>query len=266
MNIIFRIKTIIYYFFHAQTIYLIHSPFVFSLIKVLLDKKKPHPKWDAIEHLHHQLKRQNEIIEMVDFGAKGNEDGSVKHTCTIAKLAHNSAISKKQGRMLSNIVRYFQPKTILELGTSLGIGTAYLACEQLDGTTITIEGSPKIAEQAHYNFETLSLNHIHQVVGSFDAVLPDVLNSISSLDFVYIDGNHTHDATLRYFELCLSIAHNDTIFIFDDIHWSPAMLEAWEKIKSHPRVTVTLDFYRMGCAFLRKESSKENFIINTLFH
>lgn len=263
MNVFFRIKTIITYFFQSRTIFLIHSPFVFSMMNAVFSKKNPLPKWQEIELLHKQLRHSDETVEMVDYGAKGNEDGSVKKTLSVSLLAKQSAISKKQGRMLSKLVNYFQPKTILEFGTSLGFGTAYLASGQKEGKTITIEGSPKIAALAQKNFETLSLKNIHQVIGSFDSVLSDVLKTVESLDLVYIDGNHTYSATLRYFEQCLPFSQNDTIFIFDDIHWSPDMTQAWEAIKKDPRVTVTMDFYRMGCAFLRKESSKENFVLKT---
>lgn len=263
MNTFFRIKTIVSYIFQSRTIFLIHSPFVFAMMKAVFVKKNPLPKWQEIELLHRQLCHSDEIVEMVDFGAKGNEDGSVTKRISVASLAKQSAVSQKQGRILSQLVSYFQPKTILELGTSIGFGTAYLACDQKEGKTITIEGSPKIAALAQKNFETLSIGNIQQVVGSFDSVLSDVLKKEESLDLVYIDGNHTYSATLRYFEQCMTIAHNDTIFIFDDIHWSPEMTEAWETIKKDPRVTVTMDFYRMGCAFLRKESSKENFILKT---
>lgn len=264
MYIFFRIKSVIKYCIKSKTIYLIHSPFVFSMLKTVFSKKNYFVQWEKIERLHRQLKNSKEHVELIDFGAKGKEDGSVTNIYSISKLARQSAIPKKQGRILTGIVAYFQPKTILELGTSLGFGTAYLSCEQKEGQTITIEGSPKIAKYAKKNFETLSLNNVHQVVGSFDSVLSDVLKSIEELDLVYIDGNHTFNATIRYFEQCLLYANNNTIFIFDDIHWSPEMTQAWETIKNHHRVTVTMDFYRMGCVFLRKESSKENFILKTL--
>lgn len=265
MYFLFKIKTLIRYQIKARTIHLIHSPFVFSMMNAVFSKKTHSLKWKDIETLYRQQKKCYELIEMVDFGAKGNADGSIKKTYTISKLAKLSAISKHQGRILTNMVSYFQPKTILELGTSLGFGTAYLACEQKNGETISIEGSPNIAEQAKKNFKSLSINNIKQFVGNFDVVLVDVLKEIDQLDFVYIDGNHTFEATMRYFEQCLPLVHNDTIIVLDDIHWSPGMTQAWEKIKKHPLVTVSLDFYRMGCVFFRKESSKEDFILQHRF-
>jgi predicted O-methyltransferase YrrM len=82
---------------------------------------------------------------------------------------------------------------------------------------------------------------------------------VDALDLVFIDGHHLKDPTLDYFEQCLGKAHNDSVFILDDIHWSQGMEEAWEQVKHHPRVSVTIDLYTMGLVFLRSEQAREHF-------
>ena len=54
---------------------------------------------------------------------------------------------------------------------------------------------------------------------------------------------------------------NDSVWIFDDIHWSVAIEEAWEIIKQHPKVKVTIDTFQWGLVFFRSEQAKEHFTI-----
>jgi predicted O-methyltransferase YrrM len=97
------------------------------------------------------------------------------------------------------------------------------------------------------------------LVGNFDQILPNLLAQRKQVDFVYIDGNHTKAATLHYFQECLAKAHEGTLLIFDDIYWSKGMEEAWEEIKNHPQVTVTVDLFWIGLVYFKKGQAKEHF-------
>ena len=84
----------------------------------------------------------------------------------------------------------------------------------------------------------------------------------NALGLVFFDGNHRKDATLRYFNQCLEKANEDSIFIFDDIHWSEEMQDAWKEIKAHPQITLALDVFQFGICFFRKEKlAKEEFLL-----
>jgi predicted O-methyltransferase YrrM len=159
------------------------------------------------------------------------------------------------------LVNRFQPEEVLELGTSLGISSAYLASANSKIKVITIEGCKEIAEKAKENFKKLGLQNIEQHLGNFDDVLPQLLSEKKKIDFVFFDGNHRKEPTLNYFKQCLAHAHEGSIFIFDDIYWSSEMKEAWNEIKMNERVTVTLDLFFMGIVFFRKEQVKQHFII-----
>ena len=168
----------------------------------------------------------------------------------------------KYGQFLFRLAYHFKPNTILELGTSLGITTSYLAFANQNSKVITIEGCTNISSEAKNCFQSLGLNNIETVVGNFDSVLSSRLKTQDSrFDFVFFDGNHKKKPTLNYFNQCLSHATNDSVFIFDDIHWSDEMEEAWEEIKSHPKVIVTIDLFFLGLVFFRKEQAKENFVL-----
>ncbi len=214
---------------------------------------------DDIADLRFDLLDCTKEIEVQDFGAGSKVMKS--NTRKIKDIAKHSAINEKYGEMLFRLIEYFKPNNILELGTSLGLGTLYLAMPNSKAKIYTIEGCKETAKQASKNFTELNVNNISQIIGNIDIELPKLLDSINKLDFVYFDGNHQKQATMNYFNLCLEKAHNNTIFYFDDIHWSKGMQSAWEEIKKNEKVTLTIDLFFSGIVFLKKELSKENFII-----
>lgn len=199
------------------------------------------------------------ILQVNDLGA-GSAVLKTK-TRKISSIARYSLKSAKYSQLLFRLVNHFQPQTILELGTSLGITTLYLAKATPQAKVLSIEGSEGIAERAKQNFKKLQVTNIQLITGNFDNVLQTQLKELNQLDFVFVDGNHRKAPTLRYFEQCLAYAHNDSVFVFDDIHWSDEMREAWALIKNHERVTLTIDLFFIGLVFFRKEQVKQHFIL-----
>jgi predicted O-methyltransferase YrrM len=160
------------------------------------------------------------------------------------------------------LAKHYQPKNVIELGTSLGITTAYLSKANSSAEIITIEGSTAIATIAEQNFQKLNCQNIEVTNGNFDNVLPTAISHLSSIDLAYIDGNHRFEPTLNYFEQLLTEKNNDSIFIFDDIHWSKEMERAWEKIQTHPAVRCTIDIFFLGFVFFRQEfKEKRHFVV-----
>jgi predicted O-methyltransferase YrrM len=238
----------------------IHSPFVFELYTRAIKTKKSFYAYEKVEGIRNELLQDQRILEVLDLGA-GSKSGTVKKRY-VSDIAKKAAKSRKYGQLLFRLVDYFQPETVLELGTSLGISTIYLAIARSKSQVFTIEGSPEIRKIALENFEHYDLKNIHSFLGNFDEVLPEVLAKNRTLDFVFFDGNHRKNATLDYFRLCLEKADNKSIFVFDDIYWSKEMAEAWEIIKADPRVTVSIDIFQMGIVFFRKEQVKQHFVLS----
>lgn len=237
----------------------VHSPFVFELLGNVIYNKTDYYAYKDIEELRETLLETKKTINCIDLGAGSlNGNSSIKGVKQIAKYAAKPA---KYGQLLFRLVNHFQPVHILELGTSLGISTAYIASANSKATITTIEGCDEIATIAKQNFEQLELKNIEQVTGNFDAELPLILKNKEKLDLVFFDGNHRKEPTLNYFNQCLLKAHNDSIFVFDDIYWSKEMKEAWQEIKQNSRVTVSIDLFFTGIIFFRKEQVKEHFII-----
>jgi predicted O-methyltransferase YrrM len=241
----------------ARSRHAVHSPFVFQLADQVLRDTGEREEYTAIEALREELLDSEQTIRVNDLGA-GSRVLELPGR-RVADMARTALKPPHQARMLFRLARYFDPGTVLELGTSFGLSALYLARGAENGHVITIEGCPQTHHIARHHFDELRQRNITPLLGSFRARLPEVLRNVDALDLVFIDGHHLKDPTLDYFEQCLGKAHNDTVFILDDIHWSQGMEEAWEQVKHHPRVSVTIDLYTMGLVFLRSEQAREHF-------
>lgn len=253
-------KKYLRYYFTAGNRHDVHSPFVFDLVeKVLRDKQQPEA-FREIEQLRKALLRSTETLQVTDLGAGSLTNAGRERR--VSDITRHAAKPPKFGQLFYRLIRYFQPEYLLELGTSMGMSTSYMGKAAVGATVHTIEGCPNIAARAGQNFEALSLQNIKQHVGNFDTVLPDLLKQLPRLDYVYIDGNHRSAPTLSYFEQCLEKAHEESLFIFDDIHWTPDMEAAWHTIQQHPRVTFTIDLFFIGLVFFRPDMKvKQHFIL-----
>lgn len=237
-----------------------HSPFVFQFILHVLNNKSGFVPPTEIEWLRKKLLNDKRILEIEDFGAGSRISHYKKRS--VAELTRTAVKSKKYAQLLFRLVKYYQPKTILELGTSMGITAAYFSTAAPSAKITTIEGSKAIADVAAENFSGLGVKNIRQEVGNFDDVLPVVIQQMPSLDLVYVDGNHRYEPTINYFRQLLQHVHNNSILVFDDIHWSREMEKAWEEIQQHPSVQCTVDIFFLGFVFFRKEfKAKQHFII-----
>lgn len=243
----------------SRTRHGVHSPFVYELISQVLRPSDPVEEAAPIERLREDLMRSAQTIRVNDLGAGSKMfDLPIRR---VSDIARNSAKQPKHAQMLFRLARYFRPAEVVELGTSFGISTLYMALGADEGRVHTIEGCPQTARIAQHHFELLDRKNIVPVLGSFRVRLPEVLQKIGRLDMAFIDGHHAKEPTLDYFKQCLGRSHNDTVIVLDDIHWSKGMEAAWEEIKAMPEVTVTIDIYQMGIVFLRKEQSKEHFVL-----
>lgn len=239
----------------------VHSPFVYNLIDRVFRNKLVHSDLRMVDHFRDRIIKNQQIIEIEEFS--GNNDLSqVKcKPATLALIVKKSSVSKKYGKLLFNLVKYFKPEVVIEIGTSVGISTLYLSKADVNARILTLEGCKAKSGQASLNFEAMQCSNIERFTGKFHDILPLVIQNAGKLDFAFVDGDHSCDATLANFEALLSISHNDTVFVFDDIHWSRDMNFAWQQIADHERVTVSIDLFRMGIVFLRKELSKQKFVI-----
>ncbi len=256
------IKSYLKFLWNSKNEHGVHSPFVYDLVTKCFHDKTNYPEYEVLKNYRNSLLENINTIEVTDFGAGSRVFNS--NTREISKIAKTAGISPKNAELLFRITHYFQPEHILEIGTSLGLATSALSNGNKNAQISTLEGCPKTQEQAKLQFQVSNLDtkNIEFINTEFSSYLKNCQLSTVNYQFIYFDGNHSKKATLEYFELLLSTATNDSVWIFDDIHWSADMEEAWEIIKNHPQVTVTIDTFQWGIVFFRKEQEKEHFIIN----
>jgi len=238
----------------------IHSPFIFDFVTNVLNDRRHFYSYETIESLRSRLLNDKTILGIEDFGA-GSTGGTTKQR-TVSSIARHAAKSKKLCRLLFRIVHYYQPKTILELGTSLGISSAYMASAAPDAKLITIEGASSVAKAAEGHHQLLQLHNVAVVPGRFEDILPDILHEANTVDLAFIDGNHRFEPTRYYFEQLLTKVNDGSIFIFDDIHWSEEMEDVWRVIKANERVTASIDLFFIGMVLFNPSfRSKQEFTI-----
>jgi predicted O-methyltransferase YrrM len=232
--------------------------------KCFYDNKK-YPEYNLLESYRKSLLENKNFIEVTDFGAGSRVFKSNKRQ--ISKIAKTAGISKKRAELLFRVTTYFQPQTILEIGTSLGLATSALSLgnpkakiTSLEGCENTMAIAKDLFQVSSRNFET-TFQNVKFVTTEFSRFLKSGNLKSKILYLIYLDGNHSKAATLDYFELLLPTITNESVWIFDDIHWSKDMEDAWEIIKNHPKVTVTIDTFQWGIVFFRNEQEKEHFVI-----
>lgn len=237
----------------------IQSSFANKLIRNVFNNDFNDPSFYKIEERRNNLKLNKEVIEVNDLGAGSKLYKS--NVRRVSDISSSSLTSPKYCRLLYRIVKEYSVENILELGTSFGITTSYLSmCECVDGVT-TIEGCSNIASVAFETFKTLGISKVKIIKAPFDEVLPELINKSCKYDLIYFDGNHTYDATMRYFEYGLKMSHKSTILIFDDIYWSEGMKRAWIEIKQHEDVCLTVDIFKFGFVFKSGTVQKENIVV-----
>ena len=238
----------------------VHSPFVFAFIKDVLNDQRNFYSYQPIENCRKLLLKNPTVLSLTDFGAgsrtKKSNDRSIK------EIAASSLKPKKFGQLLFRIVNYYKPINSLELGTSFGITTAYLSAGNEQAQIVTMEGSEAVAAVAKKNWQLLGRKNIELQEGNFNEILLPFIAATAPLDFVFVDGNHKYEPTIQYFNTLLPKLHEQSILVFDDIHWSKEMEQAWLEIQGHPSVTLTIDLFFIGLVFFRKENiAKQNMVI-----
>ena len=245
--ILYQITSFISFLVRLQPLKRISDPEVRQILHHAIRSNQDKDVFHPVEDIRSTLLQDKKSFLRVDFGAGTRSDLSLEQT--IGQIARNSLSSSVKCRFLYQLAKIIQAKTILEMGTSFGISTSYLAMGAPDASVITLEGDPVIAQMAQTNFESLNLANIRMHTGPFEQTLDQVMTEISPIDLVYLDGHHTYDATMEYFFRLLPRMSSSGIFIFDDIHWSKGMNRAWKEICSHHEIRATIDLYSLGLVF-----------------
>jgi predicted O-methyltransferase YrrM len=257
------IKSYLKFLWKSKNEHGVHSPFVFDLVTKCFYDKTIYSEYSILKNYRKSLLENKNFIEVTDFGAGSRVFKSNKRQ--VSKIAKTAGISSKRAELLFRIVRYFQPNQILEIGTSLGLATSALSLGNPKSDITSLEGCSKTLNQCQLQLQSrnfgINIKNVKLTNTEFSSYLKSENLKSTICNLIYFDGNHSKTATLEYFELLLPTITNDSVWIFDDIHWSSEMENAWQIIKNHPKVKVTIDTFQWGIVFFRTEQEKEHFVI-----
>ena len=241
----------------------VHSPYLFEWVRMVMMDKNAYYIWGEIERCREKMLRDERVLRFVDFGSGAKEKGEVRER-RVRELAKNSLASKRYAQVLSRLVNWLgetqeekKGLKIVELGTSLGITTAYLAAMDSRNTMVTYEGCEDVANVARENWNRLNISNISCVIGEIN--IERLAQDIEQLDVAFIDANHTYASTCQYFDVLAGKVHEKSVIVVDDIHHSAEMERAWKEICSDERVTSTIDLYQMGLVFFDKHYWKRHY-------
>jgi predicted O-methyltransferase YrrM len=237
----------------------IHSPFVFDLVSRVFRNNIDQVIVDRIEMVRKRLIADKKIISVKDLGS--GLDGRDTTLSRISDIVRYSAVPGKYGMLLANLAVEFGKPLIVEFGTSFGISTLYMALFCQETLIFTMEGSQAIADIAENNFEESGVNNVKLFIGPFEEILPEITKQGIKPGLVFIDGNHRKQPVLSYFKELVEISGNETVVVIDDIYYSREMEEAWNEIKKHEKVSITVDIFRMGMVFFKNCVTHNDYII-----
>lgn len=262
MDRLHQLYAFLKYKLKAQDAHGLHSPFVFDLYDNHIGLSKHYYAFEPIEVLRSRLLASQAELTVQDMGAGSRTMPERRRK--IADIALHSACSPKKGELLFKLAETLRCRNIYELGTSLGLGTAYLAASSPDIRLISFEGCPSLCSLAQEHIQELGYaERVEIVCGPLEQTLPRELlrTAPSGLDMVYMDANHRYQPTVNYFEMLLPHCHEGTLIVLDDIYWSREMADAWAYVKAHPQVTLSIDLFELGLAFFRKKQPKQHFTL-----
>ena len=256
----------------------IHSPYLFEWVRMVMSDENSYYAWREIEKVRANMLADTREVEFEDYGsraARSLEDGSgtayslengsgaayglvFRERRRVCDIAKRSLAKKKYAQMLARLVNWLgDGLTIVELGTSLGVTTAYMAAMDSRNKVVTYEGCAAVAAIAKENWKALGIRNIECRVGEITA---DMLErDLDEVDVAFIDANHTYTSTLAYFNVLAKKVHAKSVIVVDDIHYNPEMERAWKEICADERVTSTMDLYQMGLVFFDQHYWKRHY-------
>ncbi len=249
-------KRFLIHWLNAVDQHSLQAPFIYDFYTRVIKNKPESQKLHAIQELRRNLLNEQTTLTVTDFGTGNNKP----QQRTVGDLVRKSN-HLKVSRLLYNIANRYKPMVIVELGTSLGLGTLHLAAAAPQSKIITFEGCPETSEKAKCNFKELGVEHIQLVTGTLDKTLGNVLSSLERIDLLFIDANHRYHTTLKYFTQCLPKIHSKSILVMDDIHWSEEMEHAWQQVLQYNDVSLTVDLFQVGVVFFDKSLSKSHHVL-----
>lgn len=250
-----RTLTLMKSYSRAKTIYQLHNEYIYTFVKNTYHDRRNFYIYGDMLPIEQYMRRNTEMLELEDYGAGSLKTNNTKRS--VCEIYRQSSSSRQKAKLLSKITRFIEPKAILEMGTNLGIGSAYLAGTFPKRPFYGIEGSHALHKKTIETLTRLNIKDFAIILGTFDDHLEDCLRMNTDIELIYIDGHHDYTASLRYYETIKTASARVRFLIFDDIYWNKNMYQAWMEIMSDPFISFSLELYPFGIVCLDKSIKME---------
>ncbi len=248
-----RVNIYVRYYWKACSIYCIHPAFLFDFIEFVFDKKRLYYGFIQIDQAIQIIQTENDIIPSDPFAQDHHQEG-----LSIARMFKKSGHSHYEYESLYRMALFLKPKNTLELGASVGLSGLSISLANPKAKHISVEGNQTFAQFSNILFQKFGLMHSQCVHSAFDTFLNNWTQH--PIDFIFIDGDHRYDTTLKNFNKILKNTTEDAVFLLDDIHWSKDMYQAWNELSHHPSIQCSLECMRWGLLFKSKKISPGQYV------
>lgn len=242
--------------------YAVHSPFIYDFLVKCLYTKIPKNHKIKLRLFRNTILNSTEVLEVKDKGIGSQLFKSSNRK--VNEITRYAGMTWHQSKLMNKLIHYLNVKTVLELGTSVGLGSLAMSVNRPNTAVETIEGCPNTSSFARKQFKILDLDNVKVFNYDFSFFLNNI-SERKEYDLIYLDGHHQKAATLEYFNLLQKHIHQYSVVILDDIYWSKGMQEAWEIICNHENVKVSIDLYFWGIVFFNPNLSKQHYKIRCFF-
>jgi predicted O-methyltransferase YrrM len=224
----------------------------FARILELVKTTDPNCRSDVLVRVEDQRRQWLACEDPVDDGTLG--DGREWDVGVSVRRACEASKDPRPVALLHLMARELRPRRVLELGTNVGISSAYLSDALTssggDGRLFTLEASPYRLRMARGLHGRLGLDNIEYREGLFVDTLDPTLEEMGAVDLAFIDGHHRYRPTLDYFnQVCRRLAPSSVV-VFDDIRLTGEMRLAWAEITNDRRVEIAVDLYSIGVCLM----------------
>jgi len=245
------------YLFASGTRHSVHSPFVYTLINEVFKNRKLCPVLENIDNC-----RDSDINSWTKVrDAKIVEKPKIiRFKRTISPIIRYD-ISKKYGQLLFRLIEYFKPSTIIQSGVNSGFSSIYLTTANSNAKVFIWSGIGYESEAINTLLDKFQVSENVKYLNKINLDSSYFIHERGKVDFVFLGADEGGDQVYADFETFVKIAHNETVFVINAIHQSAGIEKVWSNITNHACVTVSIDIYGLGLVFLRKELSKQKFVL-----